>query len=109
MGDHVVTFSVECLFARMMEMKLLQLIRLAFHGDGIAIAGSKLLLNGVAVVNNLERNRMTGEVNCRQMDDLRVGDVNRRLLLSRLAGCKLRAQISPMLRPVCAGITPFRT
>src|SRR5271157_4631028 len=93
----------------MMKMKLLQLICLAVHSDGVAVAGSKVLPNGVTVVNDLERNRVAGEVNRGQMDDLRVSDVNRRLLLSRLAGCKLRAQISPMLGPVCAGIAPFRT
>src|ERR1035441_9778378 len=95
--DHICSFSVDGLFAGMMEMKLRQLIRLVANRDGISIAGNIVLTNVVTGINNLEWNRTVVNLDRREIHIWRVIDINRGLLFSSLASRELGAEISPML------------
>jgi hypothetical protein len=93
------------MFARMMEMILLELVSLT--GDRTARARLDIDLDGVAVVDDAEPPRLIGDVDrlaelCR---DWRF-EVDRGLLDAELARLEFGRQLAPMARPGLALIGP---
>src|ERR1035437_5373621 len=91
MRDHVVLFSIDGLFAGMMEVELRQLIRLVADRDGVSIARNIVLTNVVAGIDNLERSRTVLNMDRRQVRSRRVIDINGGLPFSGLADCEFWA------------------
>src|SRR4029077_710172 len=84
MGHHVVTFAVDLFLARMVEVKLFQLVLLVTNAD--KAARGVVDLDGMAVVDDMERRRFVVELNRGQISFLRLADIDWRLVLPKLAG-----------------------
>src|SRR5215475_7924311 len=106
MRHHVVAFAVELLLAGFVKMKLQELILLASDGD--KAPGCVVDLDGVTVVDDLERRGLVIKVNGRKVRLLRdlVTDIDRRLDLPQRAAAVFLFERSPLRRSGWARVAP---
>src|SRR6185369_9161306 len=95
-SHHVEAPAVDPLLARLVEVKLHELVPLAFHGD--RAARSVIHLDRVAVVDDLQRRRLVVENDGRKVALLCdcVLDVDRRLRLAGAAGLIFMLERGPL-------------
>ena len=94
MNHHVIWLPVDFLFARVVEMKLAKLIALS-AGQYHAAPGI-INLDGVAVVDDLERRRSVIEFDRRQRLLSGIANVDGRLPSPELAGSVVSFQVAPV-------------
>src|SRR5215469_9550877 len=94
---HIVALTVDVLLAWMMKMELLEYVR--FVADRERATGGVVDLNGVSVVDDVERNRLVIEFQRRQVRFLGVLDVDGRLCVPDPTGGKRRIEFAPITRP----------
>src|SRR4029079_15582676 len=108
MDDHLAPLAVDALFARLVEVELLQLVAVATDGDRVAGCGNDL--DRVPVVDDLRRAGLVRELDRRQRFALdRLGaDVDRRLRVPGLAARELGLERGPVRRAAVAPVAPVR-
>src|SRR6266550_5165006 len=106
-----VTFEIEALprqqmFARMMKMKLQQLVTRAT--DHAGTAGLGIDLDGVTVIEDAKRQRLVVVIDRTDVALDAVAQIDRSLLQAELANPKVGLQLSPFFRAAVAFVTPMR-
>lgn len=96
----------DVLFAGMMEMKL-------FKGIGVVTycqcaARSVIDHDGVAVVNDAQRDGLVIELQFRKVGEHRVPDVDWGLVMAHLARRERRIELTPVFRILLAFVAPMR-
>ena len=104
MHDHLGALAVDALFARTVEVKLLQLIGGA--ADAQEIAAREIDLDRMAVIDLGERARVIVEHDLLELDLDAVAQVDRRLALAGIAGGPGGIDLRPVLRAKLALIGP---
>src|SRR5215469_4380590 len=94
---HIEALAVDVLLAWMMKMELLEYVR--FVADRERATWGVVDLNGVSVVDDVERNRLVIEFQRRQVRFLGVLDVDGRLFLPDRTRGKRRVEFAPSTRP----------
>src|SRR5208283_4021925 len=90
----------------MVEVELHQLKPLPTQGD--EAAGRNIHLDGVSVVDNLQRRRLVGKFDGREGGRLCAANVDGRLVLSNFALLVVGLEGCPMGGPGVAAVTPVR-
>jgi len=103
---HRIAAAIDLFFARLVEVELQQVVALAVDRD--AAAWGVVHLDGMAVVENLQRRRAVSEFQRRQLRLAGLADVDWRLVVAQLAGAEVLFQLAPVLRAVGAFIAPVR-
>src|SRR6267378_3452287 len=75
--DHIVVVAIHVLLARMMKMKLLQRVELLPHRQ--SAARRVIHLNGVTIIDDVERNGIVVELESRQLGLSGTPDIDGRL------------------------------
>src|SRR5215831_7810819 len=94
---HIEALAVDVLLAWMMKMELLEYVR--FVADRERATRGVVDLNGVSVVDDVERNRLVIEFQRRQVRFLAILDVDGRLCAPDRTGGKRRIEFAPITRP----------
>src|SRR5262245_64985293 len=106
MRDHRVSLAVDLLLARMMEVKLLQLV--ACSADGDRTAGRVVDLDRMSVVDDMQRRGAVCEIYLRQVCRFRSPNVDGRLMLAQFTGSKVLVELAPVARAFRAPVGPMR-
>jgi hypothetical protein len=92
MSDHRVRLAVDLFFARLVEMKLDELVARTARRSNCPVRSSP---DRVTVIDHLQGRRLVGELNRGQVGVLGAVDVDGRLGLAQLAGGKLGIERAP--------------
>ena len=106
MAFEVETFSRQQMLARMMQVKLQQLVTRSGNDAGAARIGIEL--NGVTIVDDPERRRLVIIVDRTDVALDAIAEVDGGLLQAQLACPEIGSQLSPFFGPAVAFITPVR-
>ena len=101
---HVKALAVDLLFAGPVKVELLERVFLVANQNKAARA--VVDHDRVTVIDDVQRRRLVVEMDRRQGSFLRIADVNGGLVVSSLARCELRFQITPMARSTLPVVTP---
>src|SRR4249919_1090143 len=106
MAFEVETFSRQQMLARMVQMKLQQLVTRSGNDAGAARIGIEL--NGVAIVDEPQRQRLVIIVDRTDVAFDAIAEVDGGLLQAQLACLEIGSQLSPFFGSAVAFITPVR-
>jgi hypothetical protein len=104
--NHVEAIAIYVLLTGMVKMKLLQTIGLV--ADCECAARSVIDHDGVAVVNDAQRDALVIELQLRKVGEHRVPNVDWGLVMAHLARRERRVDLIPMFWTLLAFIAPMR-
>src|SRR5215469_11216160 len=104
MQGHLKALAVDLLFAWPVKVELLEFVPLA--ADCHEAPGSVIDHDRVAVIDDVQWDRLVIELDGRQVGLLRIADVDGRLMMPVHAGSKLGTKLTPMTRPMRWAVVP---
>jgi hypothetical protein len=104
---HVVLLAIDFVFADMVEMELDQRQRCSVDGD--AAAGLVVDLDGVAIVDDLQRRKFVIKLYGSQLGRLSADDIDGGLALAGLTSGEIGLKVAPVLGAFRSAVTPVRS